>query len=397
MNVIVTVEQRFARTPDGAVWAPTIFSYSFWLRYLEIFDRVRVVARVREVPAVPLDWKRTDGEGVSFAALPHYLGSWEYLLRAWQIQRAAIDAVGKKDAVILRVSSQIAACIEPQLRRSSHPYGLEVVGDPYDVFAPGSVKHPLRRFFRWWFPRQLRHQCAGACAAAYVTEHTLQSRYPPAPEAFSTHYSSIELPDAAIVAAPRPLEREKHSFTLITVATLAQLYKAPDVLIDAVTTCVKEGLDLKLILVGDGKHRSELEARAAAQGLRERVCFHGQLPAGDAVRAQLDQADLFVMPSYQEGLPRAMIEAMARALPCIGSTVGGIPELLPDEDMVPPSDVTALAGKIREVVIDTERMARMSARNLNKAREYSEEILRERRNSFYRCVREKTEEWLGKR
>jgi glycosyltransferase involved in cell wall biosynthesis len=268
------------------------------------------------------------------------------------------------------------------------------VGDPYDVFAPGSVRHALRPFFRRWFHRQLRRQCVNACAVAYVTEHTLQRRYPPAPGAFSTHYSSIELPDAALVAAPRSPQPQQRRFTLIIVGTLAQLYKAPDVLIDAVGVCVREGLDLQLVLVGDGKHRRELETQASALGLDGRVRFLGQLPAGEFVRAQLDQADLFVLPSHQEGLPRAMIEAMARALPCIGSTAGGIPELLPPEDMVPPGDVTALARKIREVVTNLERMIRMSARNLEKAQEYRDEVLNKRRTAFYRYVRERTEAWL---
>jgi glycosyltransferase involved in cell wall biosynthesis len=89
-----------------------------------------------------------------------------------------------------------------------------------------------------------------------------------------------------------------------------------------------------------------------------------------------------------------MIEAMARGLPCIGSTVGGFPELLPDEDMVLPGDVAALASKIREVVADPERMARMSARNLEKARQYEDECLRKRRIEFYRYVQATTELWL---
>jgi glycosyltransferase involved in cell wall biosynthesis len=130
--------------------------------------------------------------------------------------------------------------------------------------------------------------------------------------------------------------------------------------------------------------------------LGERINFLGQLPAGDAVRIQLDRADLFILPSYQEGLPRAMIEAMARGLPCIGSSVGGIPELLLPEEMVPPGDVVALADKIREIVTDPERMTRMSARNLEKAKDYRDEVLRERRIEFYRYIREQTESWLKK-
>jgi glycosyltransferase involved in cell wall biosynthesis len=260
------------------------------------------------------------------------------------------------------------------------------------VFAPGSIKHPLRPIFRWWFPRGLRRECQEACAAAYVTKEALQKRYP-CPN-LSIGVSDVEILEDSLVAAPRPLRGKTGIFTLLFVGSLAQLYKAPNILIEAVAICMQEGLNIELIMVGDGKYRAELEEQAKALGLGKRVSFLGQLPSGNAVRAQFDRADLFILPSYQEGLPRAMVEAMARALPCIGSTVGGIPELLPDEDMVSSGDVAALASKIREVVTDTERMARMSARNLEKAKEYTDEVLRQQRLIFYRYVREQTEGWL---
>ncbi|MGH2559900.1 MAG: glycosyltransferase, partial [Thermomicrobiales bacterium] len=149
-----------------------------------------------------------------------------------------------------------------------------------------------------------------------------------------------------------------------------------------------------LVLVGDGKHRGSLEVRAVRLGIKDRVHFLGQLSAGEVVRAELDRADLFVLPSRTEGLPRAMVEAMARALPCIGSTMGGIPELLQADEMVPPGDVAALAAKIREVVLDPERMARMSVRNLERAQDYRDATLRARRVAFYHRVRELTEGWL---
>ncbi len=395
MNLIVTLEYRFDCTPDGSVWTQASYAHPFWLRYLTVFDDVRVVARVQPVPSPPPESKRVDGEGVSFAALPYYLGPWQYLLRARQISHAARDAISPRDAVILRIPSQIATSVEVALRRNGRPYGVEVVGDPHDVFAPGGVKHFMRSFFRWWFARQQRRQCAGACAAAYVTERTIQSRYPPAPTAFSTFYSSIELHDDAFVATHRPIRQKATGFTLITVASLAQLYKSPDILLKAIDICVREeGLDLKLLLVGDGKYRPELESLAASLGMKNRVHFLGQLPAGDAVRKQLDRADVFILPSRTEGLPRAMVEAMARALPCVGSTAGGIPELLSPEDMVTPGNAVTLAQKIRTVITNPERMAAMSKRNLDKSKEYHESILRERRDKFYRIVKGKTEAWL---
>jgi glycosyltransferase involved in cell wall biosynthesis len=148
------------------------------------------------------------------------------------------------------------------------------------------------------------------------------------------------------------------------------------------------------VVIGEGKHRPELETRASRLGLTERVSFRGQLKTAELVRRELDQAHLFVMPSHQEGLPKAMVEAMARGLPCIGSAVGGIPELLPPEDLVAPGDADALADKIREVVTSPERMAQMSSRNLEKAREYSDHLLRARRIRFYEQLRDETSRWL---
>ena len=395
MNVIVSLEHRFARTPDGGVWTQTAFAYRFWERYLTIFDHVRVLARVQDVPTASLEWERANGKAVSFIAVPYYLGPWEYLTRLRRIRRVVLGAVGPEDAVILRLSSPIASALAKQLYKRGQPYGVEVVGDPYDVFAPGVVEHPLRPAFRWWFTRQLKRQCAAACTAAYVTEQMLQRRYPN--HSYSVGVSDVELSEAAFVSAPRLHRRPGQVFNLITVGSLAQLYKAPDVLIDAVASCIQAGLELNLMVIGDGKYRPDLEARARALGIADRVRFLGQLPAGDAVRAQLDQADIFVLPSRTEGLPRAMIEAMARGLPCIGTTVGGIPELLPPEDLVPPSDAAALARIIGEVVRNRARMARMSARNLEHAQAYQEDVLHARRIAFYGHVREQTEAWLIRR
>ncbi len=374
-----------------------MFGYSYWKRYLNVFDGVRIVARIRYMDQIPEDWTRVNDEGVTFAPVPYYVGPWQYLVQAHRVRRAVKASIADDDAVLLYLSGQIGSCIDPMLRREGRPYGVYVIADPYDVFAPGSVRHPLRPIFRQIFPQRLRRQCGYASAVAYITEAALQRRYPPGKTAFSTSFPMGEMPPEAFVGVPRSPRKSSQTYNLIIVGAMSQMYKAQDVLIDAVAACVDEGFDLRLVLVGDGRHRPELEAKANAHGLGRRVCFKGQLTAGASVREELDKSDLFVLPSHQEGLPRAMIEAMARGLPCIGSTVGGIPELLPPEDMVPAGETAALAAKIGEVLRDPERMRRMSTRNLERARDYREEAICARREEFYQQLRMATGAWLAHR
>jgi glycosyltransferase involved in cell wall biosynthesis len=395
VDVIVTLEQRFLRTPDGAVWTQAQCLYSFWGPYLCVFDQVRPVARVLDVPRVPPDWQRADGPGVSIVAVPYYIGPWQYLRCKRQVWRTSQAAVRSTDAVILRGGAPIADAVERLLYQTRRPFGLEVLGDPYEALAPGAVQLPFRPFFRWWFTRELQRHCRHACAAAYVTRRTLQERYPCAGRVVCC--SDVVLPESVFAAAPRPARPAATAFTLVMVGSLEQLYKAPHILIDAVAECVRGGLDLQLVMIGDGKHRLELKVQAASLGLGSRVRFLGQLTAGTPVREQLNRADLFILPSFTEGLPRAMLEAMARGLPCLGSTAGGMPELLPPEDLVPPGDRRALAVKIREVLKDPHRLARMSARNLAAAQQYDEKTLRQQRIDFYRYVREQTQVWLESR
>ena len=393
MRVLVTASAHFAITEDGSLWTPNAsLNYHFWSRYLDVYDEVHLLARAKPYSVPPSGWNQASGAGIKSIPLPEYIGPTQFVRNYATIKHIIHQAVANAEAIQLRLPCTIGTEVWRLLERY-RPYGIEVIADPYDMFAPGAVKHPLRPFFRWWFSHQLRCQCIRACAAAYVTEYALQRRYPAKTATLSTHYSSIVLDDIAFSSVPCSCQITK-PLTLITVGTLDQLYKAPDVLIDAVAFCINRGLDLKLVLVGDGLYRTELEAKVENLGLADRISFCGQLPTREAVRSQLDQADLFVLPSRQEGLPRAMIEAMARGLPCIGSTVGGIPELLPPEDMVQPDDVNALANKIYEISTSPNRMADMSLRNLNKSQEYRETVLKKRRNAFYHHVYNATSTWL---
>lgn len=393
MNAIVTVGARFYITPDNVLWTKNgSLQYSFWTRYLDVYNEIRLIVRAKPCHTIDGDCHKASGKQILAIPVPYYEGPRQYLKVRHTIERTIASEIHLDEAIHLRLPCPIGTHVWNYLQ-SDRPYGVEVVADPSGIFAKnGGVNHPLRPFLRWFFTRRLKQQCVGACAAAYVSSHILPERYPTAPGAFSTTYSSVELTAKSFCSKPR-MTFDGDTINLVTVGSLAQLYKAPDILIQAVNILVKEGLDLHLKFVGDGKYRPELEQQVAQLNLEKHIHFLGQLPAGDAVREQLDRADVFVLPSRTEGLPRAMIEAMARALPCIGSTAGGIPELLPLEDMVVPNHANNLAAKIREVITNPARMAQMSNRNLEKSREYQENTLRQRRNEFYQHVKGKTLKW----
>ncbi|MBP1712751.1 MAG: glycosyltransferase, partial [Deltaproteobacteria bacterium] len=111
---------------------------------------------------------------------------------------------------------------------------------------------------------------------------------------------------------------------------------------------------------------------------------------------ELDTADLFVLASRTEGLPRAMIEAMSIGLPCIGSDVGGIPELLDKADIFPPNNIKALTEKMIEVNTEKGRLEKMGFRNMEKAKEFRREKLDKHWIQFIMLIKNETEQWLNR-
>jgi glycosyltransferase involved in cell wall biosynthesis len=403
MNLVIALEHRFFRTPDGSYWSETLYPRPFWSRYLSVFSQLGILARVHDTPTKSESWKRVDGDRVSFVPIPAYVGPSAFLLSFLRVRAAVQNAGLDRSAVILRVPGMIASVVSSCLERG-RPYGVEVIGDPLDVFSRHAVSHPLRPFFRWWFTRTLKRQCQEAACSLYVTDHALQDRYPPGTskgglsasgipqEHLSVGASDADLQDPAFVNSVADT-RQGERFRLIHVGTLEVLYKAPDVLLGALARCVAEGLNGELVMIGDGRERPRMERLAQRLRVADRVKFLGQLPAGEAVRRELDTSDLFVLPSRQEGMPRALIEAMARGLPCIGTTVGGIPELLPDVALVPRNDVNSLAAKILQFARDPKLRAALARMNLTAARRYHESILQPKRVAFYERLRDITEAW----
>lgn len=149
---------------------------------------------------------------------------------------------------------------------------------------------------------------------------------------------------------PRARLPSNNPFTMACVASL-QDYKGHPYLIEACAQLKAQGVQFRCLLVGEGEDRPQIEAQIAQLGLSDQVTLLGHQPR-KRVSELLAQADVMVLPSIkvasgkQEGIPVALMEALATELPVVATSISGIPELIEDGRsglLVPERDSTALA------------------------------------------------------
>ncbi|WP_261665152.1 glycosyltransferase [Deinococcus sp. Marseille-Q6407] len=385
MRVSIVLEQRFLHTPDGATYDNGHATAAHWQRYLATFEEVQVVGRSQLVSAVPPGYRRVDAPGVTVLHVPSYQGPVGLLRRLPAVVRTLQRGIEPEDAVIVRLSGLLGH-LAAALRQAQHrPFAAEVINDPYMGYGPAGTQHPLRPLFRVVLTGLTQRQCRQAGAVQYVTREALQRRYPPRRRVPSFGVSDVHLPPEAFREAPRAYSGPGPLAVLV--GSLEQPHKAVDVAIGALALLRRRGQNVRLRIVGDGPLRSALEAQAEQAGVAAAVEFAGQRSTPQAVRADLAAAELFLIPSRTEGLPRALLEAQAQALPAIGSAVGGIPELLPPEYLVPPDNAQALADVWGRLAADPAALSAASARNLALARGYADDVLDRERTAFQRVVR----------
>ncbi len=379
MRVITTSEYRFGRHA-GQVVTDSVYPYAYWRELLDVFDEVVVLARVRgtrdERGGVAVE-----GEGVRVVATPDFRGA-EGILALPRLVATARRLTRAPGAIILRAPGGLSTALHLALPRG-RAYGVEVVGDPRESLSSGG---PAMRSLRGLTARLLAHQIRGAAATRYVTEAHLQARYPPTPGTFTVAVSAVELPDA-LFDEPAPTTRPGPALELAFVASLERPYKGLDVLLEALP---RTRAPHRLDVVGDGALRPALEAQARALGLGERVRFLGRLEPGAPVIAFLRAHDALVVPSRTEGLPRVLLEGMATGLPCLATPVGGIPEILPTECLVPVGDSPTLARAIDELAADPPRRVRLAAANRARARDFRRAERDRKLRAFYAAVRDAT-------
>jgi glycosyltransferase involved in cell wall biosynthesis len=141
-------------------------------------------------------------------------------------------------------------------------------------------------------------------------------------------------------------------------------------LVDAARIVAADHPDVRFVVVGDGELREEVAARASAAGLAGRLGLAGARPQAQVAR-WLGAADLFVLPSHFEGMPLALIEAMAAGCAPVATDVGGVGEVVGGPAvgrLVPPRNPVALAAAIGELAADADLRGRLSCAASERAR-----------------------------
>jgi glycosyltransferase involved in cell wall biosynthesis len=146
--------------------------------------------------------------------------------------------------------------------------------------------------------------------------------------------------------------------------------------------------DARLLLVGDGPGRENLKQQVAQLGLEQRVLMPGN--QADVV-PWLQALDVFALPSYaNEGVPQALMQAMATGVPVISTPVGSIDELVRQEEtglMVPPRDAAALGAAIARLLDEPVLGARLAqAARAWVSEHYSRERMLDRMEAIFRSV-----------
>jgi phosphatidylinositol alpha-1,6-mannosyltransferase len=369
MHLTYVIDYVFQQTPDGTIWTDTSYDLEFWRPYVALYGRIKLLCRVQQVGEISGEWRQVTGSGVEVIGLPVYRGPWQYMVRSGEVKLKLRETFAGAEAVILRMPSNLARCAAKELNRIGRPFAVEVVGDPHEALAPGNVNMAGRAIFRKVFTNAQKSICKQAVGVTYVAQ-VLKHKYPARAAAPTLVCSDVRLEADWLRRNPRtyrPSLRRK----LVTVASLSQTYKGIDVLLRALRVCIDRHFELTLTIVGTGKYRAQLERLAKSLGLTEHVHFVGAIPWGPKLIDQFDQADIFVLPSRVEVMPRALLEAMARGLPAIATDVGAVHELLDEAELVNPGDERQLAYRLIQLQLQARRLGSLSTRNFLRVQRYA--------------------------
>lgn len=394
LNAVWVHDHFFEKKKDGSVWSESQFEKSLWSRYLEHFSSLTVIGRDRLFgPVSEKGWYvESSTDRVHFKLFPSLSGQVNMVKNSRRVHTLLINEIKDHDAVIVRLPSELGYAAIKCAKKLNKPYAVEVVGCAWDaLFYYGST---VAKLYAPVAMARMKRAVYHADHALYVTKAFLQNRYP-TKSTISLSASNVSLEALDNEVLDRRLKKitgpNNGKIILGMIGSLVHKYKGLHLLLCALRGLFEKYPDIKLRVLGTGDVNPWKEL-AKKYGVSEVVQFDGVLSERNKVLNWLDNIDIYVQPSLQEGLPRALIEAMSRGLPCIGSDAAGIPELLDRADIFRKGSSDQLLRILSSKLLDRDWQMNAASRNFTTASEYQSNILVPKRFKFFesfsqRCLK----------
>ena len=360
-------------------------NYDFFKeRYLPIFNQIIVSTRVNEVnKAKGIDgYKILNGNNVIVKPIDSYSSVPDVFMKRKEIINQLRNVINKCDVVIIRMPSVLGIIASKICKQEKKKYLIEMVACAWDGYM--NHTNPVGKIIAPFMYLKTKRCIKVSPNTLYVTNHFLQKRYP-------TKGNQCACSDVCIdnisnsILDDRITKIEKmnvRNLKICTVANVSAKYKGHIYVFKAIKRLLKNGYDIKYYLVGNGD-TERLNKYSKKLGIENNIFFVGSLPH-EKVFEKLKDMDIYIQPSLQEGLPRALIEAMSLGLPAIGSNAGGIPELLDDEMIFKKKKENQLFKIITR--LNSELLQKHAKRNYNEAKKYTPEKLNNKRINFYKNI-----------
>ncbi|HCF70885.1 MAG TPA: glycosyl transferase family 1 [Syntrophomonas sp.] len=382
MKVLFAHDHVFLRDELGHYYSYGQFPYEVWQRYLSAFDSVVVASRVRNMRDGA--WKEklnlASGPNVSFVAIQDIRILTKMLYRRAQVARILKNELTCVSALIARLPSEIGTLAIQLAERLGKPWAVEITGCAWDV-----LWHYGRITGKFYAPFDLLRTkilVRRAPFALYVTKEFLQGRYPC--RGRTANCSNVMIPETnsqVLTRRQAAIEAGRLPLRIGLIGSLNAKYKGIETALQALKKARGYLPPYEFRILGDGDARP-WQKLTGKIGLSGKTVFCGTLPSGPAVEQWLDQTDIYIQPSFAEGLPRALIEAMGRGCPALGSTAGGIPELLSRDCLHRPGDSDRLAQLLTQAA-NKKWQLEQARLNFQAARQYTRPVLDQVRQDFW--------------
>lgn len=358
------------------------YGYEIWKeRYLTTFNTIRVCFRLKH-SEVDLNGilDKSSGPNVYFERrIGMFKGPDVFFSK--RIKKILRENIEDSDTVIVRLDSFMGLQTICECKKKNKPYMIELVGCAWDSFWNHGITGKILAPYLFY---RTRCEVKKAPFVVYVTSEFLQKRYPN--NGINTNISNVKLErQNKENLENRILKIRNQTNKKIILGTAANIdvkYKGQRFVIEALGILKKRGYsNFEYQILGAG-NSDYLEKIIKKNNVKDQVKIIGSLPHNKVFNWLKEEVDIYIQPSLQEGLPRALIEAMSVGLPCIGSDVAGIPELLDTKYIFKrkkniPIQIAKLLADI--TINDLERE---SIRNYNEAKKYSYEFLIEKRKNY---------------